>query len=242
MISLLLAATLKWGPYMVSWKKYDFGDMPEETPTLTISKGGKILRSFEVWNADAKTLDVDGDGTAELLVTDYSGGAHCCFTYYLYTRKPGLKLLGVFDMESGSLEFRDLDGDGNLEAVGAYDGFAYYDYPYAVSPWIPIVFSLKSGRYVENTEAFRDLIRERLDEYYLASPPESDEESRKSWVVGVYAHMCLLGEETSAWETVRRTCPDMLDWLSENKSDIKATLAAMRDRVRYTEEASWEEE
>ncbi|MGB9589962.1 MAG: hypothetical protein ACPL68_03670, partial [Candidatus Hydrothermia bacterium] len=126
-----------------------------------------------------------------------------------------------------------------LEAVGSYDGFAYYDYCYAVSPWIPIVFSLKAGKYAENTMAFPDLIQKDLDEY-LASPPGNDEEHRKSWVVAIYAHMCLLGKETSAWETIKGTCPNMLEWLSNNKSNIKSILSAMGGRVRYTERSAEE--
>jgi len=233
-IHFLLATTLQWGPYTVSWQEYDPVKMPKETPVLTIKKGGKTLWSIEVWNAGASTLDVDNDGTEELFIEDYSGGAHCCFTYYLYTRKPSLKLLGIFDMGNGILEFKDLNGDGKLEAVGSYDGFAYYDYCYAVSPWIPIVFSLKGGRYVENTKAFPDLIQESLDRY-LADPPENDDESRKSWATAIYAHMILLGKETSAWETIRGTCPDMLDWLSDNKSNIKTILGAMGGKVGYSE-------
>ena len=218
----------------MSWQEYGFGDIPEETPVLTIAKSGKAVRSFEVWSASVETLDVNGDGTAELLVTDYSGGAHCCFTYYLYTRKPGLKLLGVFDMGNGALAFQDLDGDGIAEAAGSYDGFAYYDYSYAASPSLPIVFSLKSGKYVENTRAFPLIIQKSLDQY-LANPPENDAEYRKSWATAVYAHMVLLGQEASAWETIRRACPDMLDWLSKNKSNIKEILGAMENRVRYSE-------
>jgi hypothetical protein len=233
-IHFLLATTLQWGPYTVSWQEYEFGEMPEETPVFTISKGGKTLRSFEVWNAQVETLDVNGDGTAELLVSDFSGGAHCCFTYYLYTRKPGLRLLGVFDMGNGGLVFQDIDGDGLAEATGSYDGFAYYDYPYAVSPFVPIVFTLKGGKYVENTKAFPGLIQESLDEY-LAGPAYNDEDCRKAWALAIYAHMVLLGKETSAWETIKATCPEVLDWLSKNKSNIKQILGAMGSRVGYSE-------
>lgn len=234
LIYLFLATTLNWGPYTVSWEEYGVGEIPKETPVFSISKGGRTVRSFEVWNATAETLDVDGDGAAELLLTDYSGGAHCCFTYYLYTRKPSLRPLGVFDMGNDMLSFQDLDGDGIAEAVGSYDGFAYYDYSYAASPSLPIVFSLKGGKYVENTKAFPDIIQKSLDEY-LAAPPENDEEYRKSWATAVYAHMVLLGQESSAWETIKRSCPDMLDWLSRNSSSIKKILRAMGARVRYSE-------
>ncbi len=241
MTTLLLATTLQWGPYTVSWKEYDFGEIPDEIPVVTIKKGGKTLREIEVWKASVSTFDVDGDGTEELFIEDYSGGAHCCLTCYLCTRKPELRLMGVFDMGNGSLVFQDRDGDGKLEAVGYYDGFAYYDYCYAVSPWVPIVFSLKAGRYAENTKAFPGLIQESLDGY-LSSPPENDEESMKAWATAIYAHMVLLGKEASAWETIKSTCPKVLDWLSANAPNLRAILEAMESRVRYTEKENGEDE
>lgn len=238
MIGFLLSATLQWGPYTVSWQEYESGEMPEETPVFTIAKGGNPLRSFEVWNAEAETLDVDGDGTAELLVCDFSGGAHCCFTYYLYTRKPALNLLGAFDMGNAGLTFQDIEGDGVAEAIGYYDGFAYYEgLSYVGSPFIPIVFSLKAGKYVENTKAFPGIIQESLDEY-LANPPWDCDEECNSWVIALYAHMVLLGKEASAWETIKGACPKALDWLSENAPNLRAILAYMDYRVKYTEEGN----
>lgn len=235
-MQLILFAALNWGPYTISLPTVDVMEtVPSETLFLTITKETEVVKQIEVWQVEAETLDVDGDGIWELLITDFSGGAHCCFTYYLYSRKPDLRLLGAFEMGNGGLKFEDIDGNGILEGVGDYDGFAYFDFSYAASPFLPIVFTLKKGRYVEDTKSYPFLVKRTLLKRVTNLPEPGDEDSQKAYALALFTFAVLAEDEDAAWHLVRLRTPDMVPWLKETESDIKRILEDRKSRVKYTE-------
>ena len=63
--------------------------------------------------------DVNGDGKPDLIVEGFSGGAHCCYTYSIYSLSEGLPLLRVIrnqvpvsfvKRDAGGVEVRTGDG------------------------------------------------------------------------------------------------------------------------------------
>jgi hypothetical protein len=87
--------------------------------------------------------DVNGDGNPDLVLEAYSGGAHCCWTYYIISLgpKPGL----ILKLENN----RDIgfyyDKHGRIE-LGTQDGaFDYFDEVcHACSPF-PLVYLRLDG-------------------------------------------------------------------------------------------------
>jgi hypothetical protein len=235
LMQFILFASLTWGPYTVSWQKFDPDKLPEENLVLHITRDNHPVRAIGIWQAEAETLDIDNDGISELLITDFSGGAHCCFTYYLYSRSPDLRLLGVFEMGNGGLRFEDLDGDGILEGVGDYDGFAYYDFCYAASPFLPLVFSLTNGRYVEDTKSYPNSIKKALLDRVAHPPADTDEDYRKSQALALFALSLLVQDEDSAWKLIEQRTPSMVSWLHETAGEIKKILEDRKTRVKYKE-------
>jgi hypothetical protein len=123
----------------LSWQAADYG---VKDPRLVVVRAGATLLDgppvgdpdlcsvgcvFAGTGADAplQVLDLDGDGEPEVLVTVFTGGAHCCtvsevlrFTGAAYARlETGWGSLGY--------NLKDLDGDGRPELSG-YD-FAFED-------------------------------------------------------------------------------------------------------------------
>ena len=83
--------------------------------------------------------DLDGDGTVEVFLDLYSGGAHCCESTRFYS---GVR--PVVEREWGDVFYRlrDLDGDGRRELVsadpafsGAFTSFAGSVFPLQVLAW-----------------------------------------------------------------------------------------------------------
>jgi hypothetical protein len=86
-----------------------------ERPRLRIWDGKRALvdRRFDYayqWPRPLAVRDLDGDGTAEVMLTIFSGGNGCCFTNYLYA---GAKRIKVPWLDPTLL--RDADGDGKPE-------------------------------------------------------------------------------------------------------------------------------
>lgn len=90
--------------------------------------------------------DVTGDARDELVVHDYTGGAHCCnFTrIFSFETEPPRPLLSL---GTGHCEVQlvDLDGDGRAEVQTCDDRFAYAFCSFADSPKPPVVLAFDAG-------------------------------------------------------------------------------------------------
>lgn len=110
--------------------------------SIQIIETGFHLTLGTAMNDDASRFiglgeDITGNGVANLVVADWSGGAHCCLTLYIYElpSNGGIEEYDVIQVRDGG-SFDDLDGDGALEIV-TYDWslayaltcFACLDYP-----------------------------------------------------------------------------------------------------------------
>ncbi len=96
----------------------------------------------------APGTDITGSGVPELLISEYSGGAHCCTTYYVYAFEPFFRRLAVIPTLDAGARFEDLDGKPGLEVVTADMTFAYWNTYYAASPKPRVVFAWNGTDYV----------------------------------------------------------------------------------------------
>jgi serine protease Do len=84
-------------------------------------------------------LDPTTEGP-QLIVTRYTGGAHCCTEFWAITKPKdsgGYVLVQGATLDGGGYGYRDLDGDGAMELVSADNRFLYAFDSYAASfaPW-----------------------------------------------------------------------------------------------------------
>ena len=144
--------------------------------------------------------DLDGDRTAEVIVKDFSGGAHCCTNTVVYSWQGddfSQVETGYLDGDGG--QFEDVDGDGNYEFVSADNAFLYAFSSYAGSFPPPLVMAFGNGTFTDTTRQYPELIRERIDgiEKLLA---ESEMVIERNGLLASYVASKILVEEyESGW-------------------------------------------
>lgn len=122
-----------------------------------------VIRDFElVWSQSGYMLafgappgqdiapgtDITGSGVSELLVSEFTGGAHCCTTYHVLALEPFVRVLATIDTQDSGARFEDLDGRPGLEAITADTTFAYWNTYYAASPKPRVVLAWNGSAYV----------------------------------------------------------------------------------------------
>jgi hypothetical protein len=157
---------------------------------------------------------LDQDKTPELIIQTYSGGAHCCTNYIIYTwindqfvkDETGL-------LDGGGGLFEDLNGDGNSEFITGDNRFLYTFAPYAGSLSPSLIFYFKEGKLIENTRNYPDYLRKVAEEML-----NNIEEVKKEYteinglLAGYVAQKILLNEYDSAWEYMLANYDPNSDW------------------------------
>lgn len=128
--------------------------------------------------------DITGDGVGDLIVSDYSGGAHCCTTYHILSLAPdAVSELQTIDTGNSGANFHDIDGDGLPEMITADNAFAYWNAPYVESPMPGVVLKWVDGRF----QVAGDLMREPApDDVTLASDAQAIRED-PDWAARIAA-------------------------------------------------------
>ena len=125
-------------------------------------------------------MDFTGEGRPDLLVSEWSGGAHCCYTFHLFQ-------LGKDFRKIESIPLRDADESSFVRRAGVkglvlvtadYSAFAYFPFDFAGSPAGRLLMSYQGGRF-------------RLDPAHMkANAPTPDE----------IAHCARLFKKSRAWK------------------------------------------
>jgi subtilisin-like proprotein convertase family protein len=102
--------------------------------------------------------DLDADGEPEVIVDEYTGGAHCC-TYSLLFRRTGARYSSSLH-RWGNAGYRlvDLDRDGRPELRSSDDRFAYAFTAYAASLEPVQIWHFERGRLVDVTRSFQAVV------------------------------------------------------------------------------------
>jgi hypothetical protein len=80
---------------------------------------GSIILSQKDNPDDVRVLDLDGDGEPEVVVSGFSGGAHCCFVGGFYDLRGTSYAETTEFFGSYGFELRDIGKDGTLEIDAA---------------------------------------------------------------------------------------------------------------------------
>lgn len=154
------------------------------TGTVILSAGDD---SFKILLDDR---DINGDGIPDLVVLAFSGGAHCCWTYYFFSLDPRPGLLTKFENNRDATFIEDREtGRIYLQIQdGAFDSFD--DVCHACSPF-PLVYLRLDG------SDLVDISREYASDY-----DEIIRDSQKALTKKVRQRLRALTEKPSDAEPV----------------------------------------
>ena len=129
---------------------------------MTFGQPG-TLTAFTV--SDVSGTDINGDAQPDLVVSAWSGGAHCCYSSGVYS--VGETVRPILVLETGNCgpgELEDLDGDGTREFITCDDQWAYVYCSFADSPLPRVIYSYDAtrGMYVLDTPRFAGTYRDQL--------------------------------------------------------------------------------
>jgi hypothetical protein len=150
----------------LSYKGYVIEKSPtkgEDSWFATLKKGNKTLAKFEGgWNKEWTNFGLfpfTGVEPKQLVVEQYSGGAHCCYSYWIYDLSAAAPRL-LFDSgkygTGNPLQPVDMDGDRAFEFRHSVMAFDYFHMSHASSVFPQAVFAYdkKAGEYRPANQKF----------------------------------------------------------------------------------------
>ena len=107
--------------------------------------------------------DLTGRGQPDLIVREYSGGAHCCATYTIFELGDTFQEVAVFETQHGRVQFEDLDGNG-IPVIKLQDWAYAYEFACFAASYAPdVIMRFDGNKYVIATDL-------------MTTPPLSEEE------------------------------------------------------------------
>jgi hypothetical protein len=146
----------------------------------------------------------------QVIVQDWSGGAHCCFDYHVL-HVQGTQVRGEGTIRGGdcSLRVADLDQDGVHELIACDSRFAYaFDLPFAESALVPVVYTFRDRAYAADNRRFPQVYQFRINqERRRLAEAERAKDARGSRraVLSILLHTLYAGRVTEAWCGFERT-------------------------------------
>jgi len=194
-------------------------------PVVTIMVDGRDVASMEgedVGFADQpvsiQIAEMDpGNPHPEVVVSFYTGGAHCCSNTKVVTASPDGAVWSTIDVgefDGSPLLATDLDGDGRYQIAARDNAFLYAFACYACSETPLQVIGVENGEVKNVTEEPRF---KRAHEGWLKSIIENvSDDDVNGFLAGYVGEKILLGEGKQAWGTMLAYYDKESDWGLEN--------------------------
>jgi hypothetical protein len=169
--------------------------------------------------------DLTGDGNANLVIYEWSGGAHCCFTMQLFDVSEEFELITEINGRDGVPKFFDWNQDGVAEIMVSDMSYAYFPGSFADSPAPTVVLKWHDGSYIPDMEWMSKPITnmdEFMEEFHEYARQVKDSEVWTSGPNGEYSRyhipedlfgfaLCDLmykGHEELGWKFIREAWTD----------------------------------
>ncbi|MBD1916530.1 MULTISPECIES: hypothetical protein [Cyanophyceae] len=152
--------------------------------------------------AGIELMDLDSDGTAEVVVQTYTGGAHCCLATTTYTWQDQQFNPVYFGyLDGGGGDFKDLNDDGLMEFVTFDNAFLYSFSSYAGSYPPSVILTYENGEYRETTTQFTNYLEDTAAgmRFTVEDPEFADRSDKNGVLAGYVAQNIRLGRYREAW-------------------------------------------
>lgn len=215
------------------WATVEDDQSPKNLTYTLFYNGQQKLTTgvFTTLTGSVELKDIDADGTDELVVTTFSGGAHCCTSHYIYSWM-GRKFLEIplENLDGRGAEFRDLDRDGTLEVVSQDQSFFYEFGAYAFSFPPSRIYELQGGELVENTRNYPQALKGVAWQMFQAiqeTEKNGDGDiAINGLLAGYVGQKALLGEFEEGWEFMLQHYSPKDTWGVEAGQDFPTALEA----------------
>jgi hypothetical protein len=149
-------------------------------------------------------VDLDG-GEPEVLLSLYTGGANCCFTWRVYRYAGGRYLGRLFNSGNAGLRLANLDRRGTPE-IRSGDGRFHYLFSSGAESFYPLrIYRFKAGRLVTGTRQFPYHVRQaEIRSWRLAARFWNSGRNPHTVLAAWAANKYLLGEGADVWPRIQR--------------------------------------
>ena len=166
--------------------------------------------------------DITGDGEPDLIVSEYTGGAHCCFIVHIFEIGDEFRKIATIDGKHGVPSFEHLDKGPGLQIVMSDWTFAYWHAGFVDSTAPRIVLRYRNGSYQVATDLMRGpapSLRElgKLAAKVNADWPKSggkyidyDEDINMSELLKAILPLAYTGHADLAWRLVDMAWPSQV--------------------------------
>ena len=217
----------------------------DRTSTAEITRGKRVLARHsegeDRFGHDSTFFSLFpllGGVEKQLIIVQFTGGAHCCFHYWIYELYPKFRLLfdgTKYEIGDGfdPIVFQDLDGDDTYEFTQKIITFDYTLDCYTCTPQPTMVFKYNwhQHQYLPANRRFVSyVLRDARDGIHkLKEMMKAPEASRDPTVIEYYSFEVLLsyiyaGKEREAWRLYDEFAgwPGDSKWRREIKKKLKA--------------------
>jgi serine protease Do len=193
------------------------GDEDNPGPTTVIgTENGQAAFTFSTpadfmingSNAGLLRLDPATDAP-QVVVTRYTGGAHCCTMTWVITKPKGSASWTMLEgqmLDGGGYSYEDVDGDGALEMLNVDNSFLYAFESYAGSVSVQRYNQLRGGGIadVTNTPAMRPYLKQQLAWLDFNAKLHPEIWKSNGFLAAWVANKNILGEGGDAWSKMEK--------------------------------------
>ena len=208
---------------------YYFSDDPDRLDGANAKASAALMRT---------TTDKTGDGTPDLAVEYYSGGAHCCFEITFFELGDQVRQLKTIETDNDRLTAISKNPGGGLRFRSTEQAFAYWNINFAQSPMPTVIYEFdKSDKFVARFDLMRkpapSLMKLKRDAAAAKAkinlnPYTSPEDNFNDWEEPFWGYMLDLiytGHEDQAWQYFELVWPSKKKGKEKFLADFKEQLA-----------------
>ena len=160
--------------------------------------------------------DITGAGQPNLVVLEWTGGAHCCYKYHVFEIGKAFRPVASISAADGIAKFEDLDHYGLQEVILGDFTFAYQFACYAQTPVPKVILHYRDGGYVLDPKLMQApapaLAELRAKAKKVCAVYQAENRNPEQWgsPTDLWAEMLTLiytGHEDLAWQFFELSWP-----------------------------------